>query len=140
MENGDYADAAIDGISDPHIGFVSERIDGVFAIFVGNFFEEFGDVAGAEDAVDADEFLGLIGEEVRGEDAIGLAFPAEEFTGGARRGGGGAGGRGARGRRRRGRREGRGRSERRHIYIYIYIYSWIQMLAEIKEIAELIKV
>lgn len=85
LEEGDDADAAVDGVAQPHVGLVGEGVDGVLALVGLELVEELGDVAGAEDLVDVGEFLGLVRREVRREHALRLALPPEELAGGARR-------------------------------------------------------
>lgn len=80
LEERDYSDAAVDGVTDAHVGLVGEGVNGVFALVGVEFVEEFGDVAGAEDFVDVGEFLGLVWGEVGGKNALWLAFAAEEFA------------------------------------------------------------
>lgn len=89
LEERDDADAAVDGVAQPHVGFVSQRVDGVFALVRLQLVQKLRNVAGAEHFMNVGEFLRLIRREVRGEHALRQAFPPEELACGA--GGGGAG-------------------------------------------------
>lgn len=83
LKDGDDADAAVDGVTEAHIGFVGEGIDGVFTLVRVEFVEEFSDVAGAEDAMNVDELLRVVRREIRREYAVRLAFSPEKFACGA---------------------------------------------------------
>jgi hypothetical protein len=115
LEDGDDADAAVDGIAEAHVGLVGERVDGVLALVGVELVEDLGDVAGAEDAVHVHKLLRIVRREIGREHAVRLALAPEELAGGARRARAGAraaGDRAARGRRGHGDHGARG--GRRH--------------------------
>ncbi|KAH0464583.1 hypothetical protein IEQ34_007369 [Dendrobium chrysotoxum] len=68
--------AAINWVLDAHLGFVDERFRRILALAGLQIVEDFSEVAGAEHSVHVYEFLRLVSREVRGEDAVGMAFPS----------------------------------------------------------------
>lgn len=80
LEERDDPDAAVDGVTEPHLGLIGEGIDGVFTLVRVQVVEELGDVASAEDSVDVGELLRLIGWEVRCKCTLGLAFAAQKLA------------------------------------------------------------
>lgn len=84
LEDGYEADATVDGVAEPGVGLVGQRIDGVLALGGVEFVEDFGHVAGAEHLVDVGEFLRLVWREVGCEYAFLGAFSTEELAGRAR--------------------------------------------------------
>ena len=85
LEDGDDADAAVDGVSEAHVGLVGERVDGVLALVGVELVEDLGHVAGAEDAVHAGELGRVVGREVGREDASLRALAPQQLARGARR-------------------------------------------------------
>lgn len=75
LEEGDEADAAVDGVAEAGLGLVGEGVDGVLALGGGQLLEELRDVAGSEHLVDVAELLGLVRREVRREHAVLRALP-----------------------------------------------------------------
>lgn len=88
LEVGDGANAAVDGVTEAGVGLVSEGVDGVVALVGRDLGENLADVAGAEHLVDFGELLGLVGVEVRGENAVRGAPPLQKLA--SRAGGAGA--------------------------------------------------
>lgn len=85
LEDRDGTHAPVDGVFDARIGLVSQGIDCVLALVDGEFVEQLGDVAGAENLVDIGEFVRLVRGEVGCEHAFCRALPAQELACGARR-------------------------------------------------------
>lgn len=81
LEEGDGADAAVDGVPDPRLGLIGEGVDGVLPLVLGELVEELCDVAGAEDLVDVRELLRLLRRKIRREDAPWHALPPQELAG-----------------------------------------------------------
>lgn len=84
LEQGDDADAAVDRVSQPHLGLVGEGVHGVLSLERFQVVEDLRHVARPEDPVDVDEFLWLVRRKIRGEDTLGLAFSPEKLAAGAR--------------------------------------------------------
>ena len=80
LEERDDADAAVNRISEAHVGFVSQGVDGVLALMRVELVEQLRDVAGAKHLVDVRKLLGLVRWEVRREYALRLALPPEKLT------------------------------------------------------------
>lgn len=82
---GEYVgDAAVDGVTDPSEGLVTEGDDGVDAAVGREPEEELGGVAGAEDLVHGGEVgCSLLRVEVGSEHAASHALPPQELAGAA---------------------------------------------------------
>ena len=78
MEEGDDADAAVDGVAEPHVGFVGKRIDGVLALARQQLVQKLRHVARSEHFVDVCEFLVLVRREVRRKHALRLTIGARD--------------------------------------------------------------
>lgn len=85
LEDGNEPHAAVDGVAEPGLGLVGQRVDGVFPLRGAQLVENLGDIASAEHLVDVGKFLGLVRWEVRREHALLGALPPEKFAGCARR-------------------------------------------------------
>ena len=90
LEDGDGADAAVDGVLGAGLGLVGEGVHGVLALVRLDLVQELAHVAGAEDLVHVRELLRLLRREVRREDAVRHALPPQELARRARRVGVGA--------------------------------------------------
>lgn len=74
-------DAAINGVSNPGLSFISNSDDGLVAIRNRYVQQQLGHVAGSEHLVNGGEAgRSLLRAEVRGEDAIGGALPPQELA------------------------------------------------------------
>lgn len=85
LEQRDYPDTPIDGVTEPSFGFVGKGINSVLPLAWVELVEKLADVACAEHLVDIGELLGIIGREVRSKDAFRRAFAPQKL---ARRAGG----------------------------------------------------
>jgi hypothetical protein len=85
LEDGDDADAAVDGVAEAHVGLVGERVHGVLALEGVELVQQLGHVARAEDTVHVHELLRVVRREVGREHAVRLALAAEELARRARR-------------------------------------------------------
>ena len=85
LEDGDDADAAVDGVSEAHVGLVGERVDGVLALVGVELVEDLGHVAGAEDAVHVHELLRVVRREIGRKHAVWMALAPQELARRARR-------------------------------------------------------
>lgn len=80
LEERDDSDAAVDRVTEAHIGLVGQGIDCVFTLVGVQLVEKFGDIACSEHFVNICELLGLVWWEVRCEHALWLAFSTQELT------------------------------------------------------------
>ena len=80
LEDGDDADAAVDGVSEAHVGLVGERVHGVLALEGVELVQQLGHVAGAKDTVHVHELLRVVRWEVGREHAVRLALAAQELA------------------------------------------------------------
>jgi len=80
LEDGDDADAPIDGVAEPHVRLIGERVHGVLALVGVQLVEDLGDVAGAEDTVHVHELLRVVRREIGREHAVRLALASEELA------------------------------------------------------------
>nr|GMC54061.1 muscle M-line assembly protein unc-89-like isoform X2 [Ipomoea batatas] len=81
----DDADAAVDGVAEPHVSLVSQRVHGVLALVRLQLVQQLRHVARAEHLVHARELLRLIRREIRREHALRLALPPQKLASRARR-------------------------------------------------------
>lgn len=81
LEERNDADAAVNGVPEPHVGFVSEGVDGVLALVRVQFVEQLRYVAGTKHFVDVGELLGLVRREVWCKHALRLTFSPKKLTG-----------------------------------------------------------
>jgi len=72
---------SINGVSEPGFGFISERIDRVLSLLLGNFDEDLAHIAGSENLVHLGKFLALIRAKVRCKYTIGYASSLQELAG-----------------------------------------------------------
>lgn len=81
LQGEDMGDAAIDGISDPSLSFISYGDDGLAAISHRDMQQQLGDIAGAEHLVNCGEpSWALLRAEVRRENAVSCALPPQELA------------------------------------------------------------
>nr|GMC50190.1 serine, glycine, tyrosine and glutamine-rich protein-like [Ipomoea batatas] len=85
LEQRDDADAAVDGVAEPHVRLVSQRVHGVLALVRLQLVQQLRHVARAEHLVHARELLRLIRREIRREHALRLALPPQKLASRARR-------------------------------------------------------
>ncbi|GJM95917.1 hypothetical protein PR202_ga12710 [Eleusine coracana subsp. coracana] len=87
LEDGDVGDAAVDGVAEPRVRLVRQRVHGVLPLRVGQLVEQLRHVAGAEHAVHVGELGGVVGREVGREHAPLRALATEKLARRARRAG-----------------------------------------------------
>ena len=80
LEEGDDANAAVDGVTEAHVGLVGQGIDSILALAGEQLVQKLGDVACSEHFVDVCKFLGLVRREVGGKHALKLALAPKELT------------------------------------------------------------
>jgi hypothetical protein len=80
LEDGDDADAAVDGVAEAHVGLVGEGVHGVLALEGVELVQQLGHVARAEDAVHVHELLRVVRWEVGREHAVRLALATQELA------------------------------------------------------------
>lgn len=81
LKNRDGTNAAVDGVLEASLGFVGEGVHRIFSLVRHDLVQQLANVAGSEDFVHVGELRGLLGREIRGENASGEAFPPQEFAG-----------------------------------------------------------
>jgi len=70
IEVRNRAEAAVNRITEAGLGLISEGVDGVLTVLLGNLVENFANVAGPKHLVDLGELVGLIGPKIWREYAI----------------------------------------------------------------------
>ena len=82
VEEGDDAEAAMDGVAVTGVCLVEDRLHGVVALGGVHLLQDAERVAHPVELVDVEELLGLVGREVRGQRALGGALAPLEFASG----------------------------------------------------------
>lgn len=75
VEEGNWAEAAVDRVTEAGLSLVGEGVDGVFTVFLRDLAEDLADVAGPKYLMDLGKLLGLVGPEVGREYAAWAAPP-----------------------------------------------------------------
>lgn len=80
LEDGDGADAAVDGVLHAGLRLVGQRVDGVFPLMREHLLQQLAHVARPEDLVHVTELLRLLRREIRREYALRQALPPQELA------------------------------------------------------------
>lgn len=84
LEVADGSGAAVDRVSDPRVGLVHHAAHCIRSLRFWKFLQELDDVASSEHSMRNGELVRLGGREVRGQDTLVHAPPAQDLAGGTR--------------------------------------------------------
>ena len=80
LEERDDSNAAIDGVTETHVGLIGKGVDGVLSLVRVQLVEQFRDVASTKHFVNVCKLLGLVWWEVGCEYALRLALAPQKLT------------------------------------------------------------